>query len=324
MQVDSFKTLIFSLMCFTFFRINGEFIDTYLCPKSWVSQQSICWKSFNESDYCGAFKTCSFYGTSLSNTTSSFVANATNVFWTYDNLFIQDTKKKSCYTRKNSTLTFCPVTFVNGSLGTSNCSDNERYICRSESREKEIGFGNGRIKNKDLSSSTFYKSDYEPIPYRPRFARLNQPNVVGTATQGGWCSLNISGQEYFEVNFEETILVTMVAIQGVKSRGCDYWLTFFNVSYLSPLNEWIDYSDNGTAKTLAGNKNSDDIANVTFSEPFLSRKLRVLPTGSGDSCLTSGKRFCLRMEVYGINLRSFAGKEVGLCIHFYLLYVQYS
>lgn len=277
------------------------------CVDGWDYDEEKCWHEFNETDYCSAIEICAFYGSYIDANVADFNGSSSNTFWRND--ITRSLQNLSCSASSDEPHTShdtCPIKLENGTKTQTNCNSTLRFICSSDQTLDETGIRIGTIKDNQLSSSSAYRSDSEPIAYKARFGRLENEYIPGTASEGGWCSNSASMHEYFEVDFGCVVLVTELAMQGVQSRICDHWVTLFNISYNAYLEEWTEYTNDLQNHTFIGNENAQQIRIIEFEKPFLARFLRIKPLGFADNCLISGDRYCLRLEIYGLNLKVFS------------------
>ena len=287
----------------------------YSCFHRWNGDHTSCWHSFNQTDYCDAVEICRFYGSQLAHNQSGVRNNSTSSLWVYNATINQLLIKTSCSSMGaslNDSQYLCPLQSPTGVTILSNCSSTEKFICISAKSPVEVGLTTGKIKDFQISSSSVYYSYLEPIRYQAKFGRLHYKYLPGTATQGGWCSRSASGTEFFQVNFDRVVLVTSLTLQGVTSRQCDYWVTFFNVSYKPNAEKWIKYRNGSVDQVFIGNKDAYQTKEINFSRPFVARAIRLHPMAYGTTCKINQSRYCLRLEINVLRLKVFSNAVVRI------------
>ena len=288
--------------------------QNHSCYENWNYYGSACWYRFNETDYCEAVETCGFYGNRLADNITDFIKNFSSDIWVYDtniNGLIHNLSCSSTNSDANATQS-CPITQSTGLKTFSNCTTSKKFICSSVEMPVNIGLQSGRIKDYQMSTSSFYRTELEPIAYEAKFGRLENEYMPGTATQGGWCSRSTFRDEYFEVNFGRMVLVTGFAIQGVSSRNCELWVTLLNVSFLANHGKWQMYKNGSVEQMFVVNKDAMQKNYVEFEKPFIARNLRIYPVGLENNCQESSDRYCLRLEIQSLNLNAFSDSLVSI------------
>ena len=282
----------------------------YNCFHRWKYHSSWCWHSFNATDYCDAVESCRFYGGRLTDQVSNFTQKSTSNFWVHSVTMAQLCTLTR--TDVNVTKDICPLESPLGVKKLSNCSSSQQYICNAYQSSVEVGLKSGAIKDFQISSSSFYHSHMEPIGYKAQFGRLDYKYIAGTPTQGGWCSQNASGIEYYQVNLDKTAVVTGLALQGVTGRRCNFWVTLFNLSYRSNAEKWIIYRNGSVNHLFIGNKNAYQTKVIHLYRPFVAREIRINPMGLGNNCPISGDRYCLKLGIYVLHGKVFSDSMVSM------------
>ena len=194
----------------------------------------------------------------------------------------------------------CPYLSQDGIISLDNCTAKRHFQCQQCTNGKSLGLETGLIKDQDITTSSYYKSDTDPTGFQGKFARLNLDYSPGKPSRGGWCSGSLDDTEYIQVDFRRKLLITGIKVQGVTLQKCQIWTTQFKVSHSLDNKQFIKYLENNTVKLFQGNKNGTTISKISVSMRFISRYIRIHPMGRNSTCQNQLERsFCLRLEIYG-------------------------
>ena len=284
----------------------------YSCYKQWSYNRNWCWQRFNNTDYCDAVESCRFYGSHLAHNESELARNSTSRLWVHTKQSLATVSCPSAGTNVRTPINVCPVRTRGGATVLSSCTSITQFLCTFVELPSEVGLKSGKMADFQISSSSTFRTQMEPIDYQARFGRLSYIYSPGTPTQGGWCSQQASGLEYFQVNFNRTEIVTGIALQGVNGRECSMWVTLFNISYKSYGNKWIKYINGSVSGIFVGNTDAIHTKQLNFSRPFAAREVRIYPVGTGKTCALIQDRYCLRLGIYTLHVKVFSDSMVRL------------
>eukprot|EP00794_Sanderia_malayensis_P011023 gene11022-12187_t len=274
----------------------------YMCSVNWSSNTANCWRVFNETDYCSANSICRFYGSKISTNEIATSNGVNSEFWLHDSILDNSLYNTTC-ADSNILQGVCPVLGLKDEIVHQPCNLSKKFICEKGILAKSLGMENNQVTDKQLSSSSFYQSETEPIGYKAKFARLNTEYITGTTSQGGWCSKTDLMHEYLQINLAKTVLLTKLMIQGVKGRTCSFWTTSLNLTYRNNVADWVKHAGNENG-SISGNNNANDALMLDLQPSVFASEIRIHPTGYASDCLNAPGRYCLRVEVYGIDASS--------------------
>ncbi|ELU08964.1 hypothetical protein CAPTEDRAFT_207043 [Capitella teleta] len=103
-------------------------------------------------------------------------------------------------------------------------------------------------------------------------------------SDGAWCPDDTDHEAWLEVTFGDE--QTIVAIETLGSAEWDWYVTKYQISYLTERSDWAWYTSNGDTFTLSGN--ADPLVSVRnyFNSPVVAISLRIHPIESvGDRSL---------------------------------------
>ena len=277
-------------------------IEQYMCPKEWNSSTMSCRREFNRANYCGGSSVCQFHDSQLAKNISLPTGNHRAFWLRYPGKFIPN--NSSCGIANSKPLfKDCLVLMLDSSRAYEDCNTLRYYVCQRKLIAMPVGMQSLKMPDHQVSSSSSFWSENEPIAYEAKFARIGRKYILGTKTQGGWCSKHtIVHGAYLQIEFKRVVLLTGLETQGVKGRYCNHWTSHLIISYRRNTGLWINYTVSGKHGTIPANTNAEDIAKVNFPVPISATALRLYPMGSGTDCKKAAAKSCLRVEAYGFEI----------------------
>ncbi|XP_066156959.1 discoidin domain-containing receptor 2-like [Euwallacea fornicatus] len=147
-----------------------------------------------------------------------------------------------------------------------------------------LGMGNGKIKDKDLTASSYYLSEL-----LPQYGRLSFEDKGGA-----WCPNNSDTRPWLQIELHQRHMVTGIATQGrfAKGLGQEYVETYILQYYDSLQNKWKFYTNATKSEYVEGNNDTKSIKRTTLDKPIMADKIRIFP-------IMRSTTICLRVELYG-------------------------
>ncbi|XP_048579857.1 uncharacterized protein LOC5521688 isoform X1 [Nematostella vectensis] len=176
----------------------------------------------------------------------------------------------------------------NGTWSSTPCALKTTYLCRRrrgrDQCDSPFGMQNNMIDDSQITASSSKPSA------DPSQARLNLLPADGNA--GAWCANVNRRYQYLQIDLGVVRLVKHIALQG-RPKSNDFVRTFYLRFSNDGLN-YIPYGANASMsyRTLQGNSNANNVANIMLAEPFNARFIRIFP-------LTWSNNICIRTELYG-------------------------
>lgn len=145
------------------------------------------------------------------------------------------------------------------------------------------GFGNEIIPVSSSSASSSKPS------HEPEKAKL-------LSDEGSWCAGQIQVNEYLQLDFGMTMMLTGISSQGHHSR--DEYVTKYRLDYSVDGSVWFRYTHAFDSESerieLEANKDSKSVTEIKFLHEIKARHLRIVAK-------TWHNRICLRVRVLGFN-----------------------
>jgi len=151
---------------------------------------------------------------------------------------------------------------------------------KSDCVAKAIGMESRKIKNGDVSASSFYGNIDE---YGPNNARLNYRGST-------WQPLHEKLGEWIQVLLPGPFTVTGVATQG--SFEADKWVTSYKVRYFK--NQKWNWLGGGNGQDFKANVDRNSAVTNDFKTPFKTTKVRIYPSNWKGAA-------AMRVEIFGRN-----------------------
>ncbi|XP_068726466.1 uncharacterized protein [Montipora capricornis] len=151
--------------------------------------------------------------------------------------------------------------------------------------DSPVGIQSGAIKNAQISASSEFNKYHAPW-----LARLHRARAGAYA--GGWRARYNNYNQWIQVDFKRSMILTGIAIQGRHDK--DEWVTAFYVHYsmdgvyFSKINNWW----NAYVKTFTGNQDRTSVQTRPFNPPIYARFVRIIPRGWKS-------QISMRFELYG-------------------------
>jgi len=195
------------------------------------------------------------------------------------------TKRPDTFVKTTSTKKWNKLVFPTVNSNQRIRETSEEYKSTEEKHEQcyePIGIESGKIEDSAFSSSSDYSSVYSASK-----ARLNN----GYA----WYPRQSSAADdmFLQINFESSLYLASIDIQGHKYWSTNYYVTYYKVEYKTKdQDEYRLYEDKSGVSEIAGPSDGNTPKRYNFDTPFLADSIRIIPlswskTGVG-----------IRMELY--------------------------
>ncbi|XP_028411626.1 contactin-associated protein-like 5 [Dendronephthya gigantea] len=141
----------------------------------------------------------------------------------------------------------------------------------------------GDIKDDQINASSEFDKKHRPANGRLNFTPQN-------GRKGAWSSRNNNLQQWFQVDFQRSTLVTGISTQGRNSYN--QFVKNYTVSFSEDGKKFQKYSQNGGVKEFQGNSDRDSVVHHVLFPCISARFIRIHPTAWNG-------HISMRVEFYG-------------------------
>ncbi|KAM8753082.1 coagulation factor VIII isoform 2-T3 [Rhynchonycteris naso] len=142
--------------------------------------------------------------------------------------------------------------------------------CDINSCSIPLGMENKEISDAQITASSYLNNKF--ATWSPSQARLHLQGRTNA-----WRPKENNPEEWLQVDFQKTMKVTGIIIQGVKSLLISMYVKEFLISSSPDGHNWTPFLQNGKVKVFHGNQDSFTPVVNSLDPPLLTRYLRIHP-----------------------------------------------
>ncbi|XP_036298914.1 coagulation factor V isoform X1 [Pipistrellus kuhlii] len=163
--------------------------------------------------------------------------------------------------------------------------------CEVNGCSTPLGMESGKIKNTQITASSFKKSWWGGN-WEPFCARLNAQGHVNA-----WQAKANNNQQWLQIDLLKMKKITAIVTQGCKSLSSEMYVKSYTIHYSDQGVDWKPYRQKSSMvdKVFEGNSNVNGHVKNFFNPPIISRFIRIIPKMWNQS-------IALRLELFGCDV----------------------